>query len=59
MLNILWPFFIVSSFIYAIFTGRVEEANNAVFESTSGAVTLTLTLLRNNVLMDRANENSF
>ena len=45
MLNIIWPLFIILSFIYAIFTGRVEDANNSIFESTANAVTLTLTLL--------------
>ena len=45
MLNILWPSFIIISFIYAIFTGRVEQANNSIFESTASAVQLSMTLL--------------
>jgi len=45
MLNIIWPLFIIISFIYAIFTGNVEEANNAVFESTKDAIQLTMNLL--------------
>ena len=38
MLNILWPVFIILSFIYAIITGKVNEVNNGIFdalESTS------------------------
>ncbi|MCL2382778.1 MAG: nucleoside recognition protein [Oscillospiraceae bacterium] len=45
MLNIIWPLFIVASFIYAIITGKVEEINNSIFDSTADAVTLTLTLI--------------
>lgn len=45
MLNILWPIFIIISFIYAILTGNVQNVNNSIFESTSEAVKLSLTLL--------------
>lgn len=45
MLNILWPVFIVVSFIYAILNGRVAEVNNSIFDSTKSAVELTLSLL--------------
>lgn len=45
MLNILWPIFIIISYIYAILTGNVESVNNAVFENTESAVSLTITLL--------------
>lgn len=45
MLNILWPIFIIISFIYAILTGNVQNVNNAIFESTSEAVKLSITLL--------------
>lgn len=45
MLNILWPLFIIISFIYAIFTGNVESINNSIFESTSSAVKLSITFL--------------
>lgn len=45
MLNIIWPVFIISSFIYAIFTGNIENFNNAIFESVESAVSLTITLL--------------
>jgi len=45
MLNFLWPFFIIISYIYAIFSVRVENVNNAVFEYTENAVNLTITLI--------------
>lgn len=52
MLNIIWPLFIIGSFIYAILTGRIEEVNTSIFDSTASAVTLTLTLIRYYVLME-------
>ena len=45
MLNIIWPIFIIISYIYAIFSGRLENVNNAIFEYTKTAVELTITLL--------------
>lgn len=45
MLNIIWPIFIIISFIYAILNGRVVEVNNSVFESTKSAVELCISLL--------------
>lgn len=45
MLNIIWPIFIIISFIYAIATGRVEEINNSIFESAASAVELSITFL--------------
>lgn len=45
MLNIIWPIFIIISYIYAIFTGKVNEINNSVFESCQSAVNLTITFL--------------
>lgn len=45
MLNIIWPIFIIISFIYAIFTGNAEKINTTVFESTQSAIELTITLL--------------
>ena len=45
MLNIIWPLFIIVSFIYAILNGRVAEVNNSVFESTKLAVDLSISLL--------------
>lgn len=45
MLNIIWPLFIIISFIYAIFTGNVDSANNAIFDSAAEAVKLSITFL--------------
>ncbi len=45
MLNIIWPIFIIISYIYAIFTGKVSEINNSIFESCESAVTLSITFL--------------
>ena len=45
MLNIIWPLFLIISFIYAIFNGRVSEVNNSIFESTKLAVDLSISLL--------------
>ena len=42
MLNIIWPIFIIISFIYAIFSGNVEKLNNSIFESAKNAVELTI-----------------
>ena len=44
MLNIIWPIFIIISYIYAILNGNIETINNAIFESTTSAVNLTITL---------------
>lgn len=43
MLNIIWPIFIIISYIYAIFSGNVEKINNSVFDSAKNAVELTIT----------------
>ena len=45
MLNKIWPFFIIISFIYAIYSGNILNISNAVFESADKTVTLCLTLL--------------
>lgn len=45
MLNKLWPIFIIISFVYGIFTGRVEQISNSIFESTASAVQLSITFL--------------
>ena len=44
MLNKLWPIFLIISIIYAIFTGKINELNNSLFESADNAVKLTITL---------------
>ena len=45
MLNILWPMFIISSFVYAIFAGKIPDINNSIFEATETAVELSLSIL--------------
>lgn len=45
MLNIIWPGFIIISIIFAILSGNLSELNNSIFESTSTAVNLSITLL--------------
>ena len=45
MLNILWPIFIILSFIYALISGKVNEVNNGIFESSTDAVELSITFL--------------
>lgn len=44
MLNTIWPIFIIISFVYAIFSGRVAEINDAIFVSVKDAVDLCITL---------------
>lgn len=43
MLNIIWPIFIIISYIYALFSGHIEEINTGIFESAKSAVELTIT----------------
>lgn len=45
MLNIVWPGFIVVSIIFAILSGNLGELNSSIFESTSTAVNLCITLI--------------
>lgn len=45
MLNIVWPFFIIISFSYAIFFGNLESLNSSIFESTESVIQLCLSLL--------------
>lgn len=45
MLNKIWPIFILISIIYSIFSGNVENVNNAVFNSAESAISVTITLL--------------
>ena len=44
MLNSIWPFFIIISFIFAIFTGNMSNLNNSIFTSCTNAVQLTIQL---------------
>lgn len=43
MLNIIWPAFIIISFIYALISGNIEQTSNGIFESAASAVELTIT----------------
>lgn len=45
MLNILWPIFIIISYIYACFSGNLENINTGIFESAKSAVELCLTFI--------------
>lgn len=45
MLNIFWPFCIIISIAIAIITGKINNINDSVFESTKSAVELTITLI--------------
>lgn len=45
MLNIVWPIFIIISFIYAIFFGNLDQLNSSIFSSTEDAVKLCINLL--------------
>lgn len=45
MLNKIWPFFIIISFVYAIYTGNISNVNNAIFASAEQTVSLCITML--------------
>lgn len=44
MLNKIWPFFIIISFMFAIFTGNINNFNNSIFSSCTQAVELIIKL---------------
>ena len=44
MLNKIWPFFIIISFIYSIYSGNIFNVNNAIFESAEQTVNLCITM---------------
>ena len=44
MLNKIWPFFIIISFVYSIYSGNIFDINNAVFDSAEQTVDLCLTM---------------
>ena len=62
MLNIVWPIFIIISFTFAIFSGNLEQLNTSIFESTSDAINLAISLLGTiclwNGIMQIASETS-
>ena len=43
MLNIIWPIFIIISYVYSCFSGNINDVNNGIFESCKSAVELTIT----------------
>ncbi len=43
MLNIIWPLFIIISYIYACFSGNLGNINTGIFDSAKTAVELCLT----------------
>lgn len=45
MLNKIWPFFILISVVISFFLGNMEELNSSIFESTEGAITLTISMV--------------
>lgn len=45
MLNLIWPIFIIISFIFAICMGNVNELNTAIFNSAADAVKMSITFL--------------
>ena len=62
MLNIVWPIFIIISFSFAIFSGNIEKLNSSIFESTTDAINLSISLLGTiclwNGIMQIANKTS-
>ncbi len=63
MLNILWPAFLLISFLYGILRGNVDDINQSIFESAKNAVELTITFFGTlclwNGIMKIAQETSF
>lgn len=57
MLNILWPAIIIISYVYGILNGKADAINESVFSSSADAVQLCISLLRNDVPMERYNSN--
>ena len=45
MLNIIWPFFLIISFIYSVIIGNLSQVNTSIFDSIQSVVQLTLTLI--------------
>lgn len=62
MLNLVWPIFIILSFIYVILFGNLEDLNTAIFSSITDAVEMCILLLGNicfwNGIMQIANKTS-
>ena len=45
MLNIIWPIFLIISFLFGICFGDINETNKSIFESTENAINLCMYLL--------------
>lgn len=45
MVNIIWAFMAIIGIVYAMFNGTMEDVNEAIFESASDAVTLSIGLI--------------
>ena len=45
MLNKIWPFFIIISIVYAIYSGNIFDINNSIFSSAEKTIELCLSLL--------------
>lgn len=58
MLNVLWPIFIIISFVFAILKGSPDTLTNSVFDSAKSAIDLSINLLRGNGTMVGYNEYS-
>ena len=63
MLNIIWPIFILISFIYGILRGNVDLINQSIFDSATNAVELSITFFGTiclwNGIMKIAQETTF
>ena len=63
MLNIIWPIFILISFLYASFNGSMGDTTQAIFESAENSVQLTITFFATicmwNGIMEIAKRTTF
>lgn len=46
-MNIIWPVIIIISYIYAIYSGTINEVNSSIFDVSKTALNLSLTLVGN------------
>ena len=44
VLNKIWPFFIIISFVFSIYSGNIFDINNAIFDSAEQTIELCLTM---------------
>lgn len=63
MLNIIWPIFILISFLYAIISRNMDNTTQAIFESAENSVELTITFFATicmwNGIMEIAKRTTF